>query len=490
MIEKEGQQSATYIQLRGEPYQKTVMGLNGPENIDDSFTFLSLVKNTDYINKLPQKISEVEHLLEPLTKKGGYYFIDSKLKHGKDLNFSEAFSLATFVFSALNYPVRSQLANRINNLSSDETHLLQATALLSSMSAKEGFHGLSSEEIAGMVAATIHLDTVVRIKSDKEITAFGGMGGDRGYPLNGENSKLFSLSTLAAIVLSTKTPVHKHHSYPNTSKVAGQSAIEAYGARSDFYTLDSFQKVLKDTNLIMTSCHNTRTLHTLSHLLKGETINHVIGPLSFTMSAESSLNAMVGVNEKIHPEIISRALEILNRQGFQKYNNSAVYFGTDLKNIPVEYLNAEIYTDSPELKSHIAIDEVAPPPYCTVAAFMLNGANIGSFILEPEDFYTPDELALIDLASLEIPNSREGILTANHQALTGKDLSKSMYLAMTTGLGIFLKDHINKEDAFDYESRRVNINYLRTSTSEALQNIMNGQALNRCTPEINYEINQ
>src|SRR5690606_20862012 len=114
--------------------------------------------------------------------------------------------------------------------------------------------------------------------------AFGGMGGDKGYPLNGTNTKLFSLSTLASVALAADGPVHKHHSYPNTSKVAGQSAIEAFGARSDFHSEERFAQVLTESNLVMSSCHDTRTLHSLSHKLKGETINHVIGPLAFTLS--------------------------------------------------------------------------------------------------------------------------------------------------------------------------------------------------------------
>ena len=76
------------------------------------------------------------------------------------------------------------------------------------MSTKEAYVGLVAEEIAGMVAATIYLDTVVRTKHDGSVVAFGGMGGDKGYPLNSHVTKLFSVSTLAAVVLSADGSVH------------------------------------------------------------------------------------------------------------------------------------------------------------------------------------------------------------------------------------------------------------------------------------------
>ena len=81
--------------------------------------------------------------------------------------------------------------------------LLQAVSLLQALSTKEAIVGLSSEELAGFVAGTLEIDTVVRIRQGKgePIFALGGMGGDRGIPLDGEDSKLFSISTLAALGL-------------------------------------------------------------------------------------------------------------------------------------------------------------------------------------------------------------------------------------------------------------------------------------------------
>jgi len=466
----------TFIQLKGEPYQQYVNNGHGQEFIDCSLTFSHLVDSTNYRTYIKTVIAKNEPLLEPLLKEDGYYTLDGKIKHGQNLTFSEAFSLGTFVCAALNKPLHTELANRIQNLGPHETHLLQATSLLSALSAKEAYVGLTSEEIAGIVAATVSLDTVVHVNTKDALIGFGGMGGDRGYPMNGEKTKLFSLSTLAAIATAVETPVMKHHSYPNTSKVAGQSAIEAYGARSDFHSLTAFNQVLQETNLIMTSCHDTRSLHTLSHRLKGETINHVIGPLGFTTSPDTIIHGMIGVNEKIHPELIIQALGYLHEYGFQTYGNSVAYFGTDLRSEVRELLDPVVYQHDNDIKKHIAIDEVAPPPYITIAAFRKDGQNIGSFTLYPEDFYPSEILREINPDDLRIHNTRDGILNANNDAITGTDTSKTRYLAMTIGLALFTKDCLKFADSIDVNTRRVNPLYLRACTQKAYELLQKGEA--------------
>ena len=469
------------ITLEGEPYQRVVDGEYGIEIVDCSKSLDLLANQSDYSKRLGCAVGEAEPILTPFFENGGYYYVDSKLKHGQDLTFEESFGMITYVLSALNKPLRETLDKRYGLVNSEETHLLQATALLSAMSTKEGYVGLNAEEIAGMVAATLHLDTVARPNLQDKILSFGGMGGDRGYPTNGENSKLFSLSTLSAVALSCIAPVHKHHSYPNTSKVAGQSAIEEYGARSDFHSHEAMENIFAESGLLMTSCHNTRTLHTLSHRLRGETINHVIGPLSFTVSPETELNVNIGVNEKIHPETIVESLLILEQRGFQKYNNCGVYFGTDLEEADPRMFHPEIYSSSDECKRHIAIDEVAPPSYVTMAAFAVNSENLGTYALYPEDFYGKKDLSIIDTGKLRIPNTKEAILQANDTALSGSDESKSRYLAMTMGLALFIKEYLDQPDALDVVEKRVNREYLRACTQKSLEILKSGAGARKLT---------
>ncbi len=463
------------ITLRGEPYQQVRESGGVTEQIDSDVTLRALAENTRYKELLPEKLAAVEPLLTELFERDGYYGVQRKIEQGVSLTFEEAFALASFVCIGLNKPLGAAVGARLKNKMPEDTHLLQATALLVAMSTKEAYVGLTAPEIAGMVAATVHLDTVVRTSSDAPVVAFGGMGGDKGYPLNGRTTKLFSLSTLAAIVLSADTPVHKHHSYPNTSKVAGQSAIEAFGARSDFQTAESFENTFRSSGLLMTSCHTTRTLHTLSHKLKGETVNHVIGPLSFTMASDTPLHAMIGVNEKIHPSVIVDALAILSKNGFQQYADSAVYCGTLASTHRTEALD-------PSLMKHLVVlDEIAPPPYDSVVSFLVGGENAGTYVLSPEDFYDSRELDAFVPESLAIPNDRAAIIEANTSALCGVDLTRARYLAMTVGLGLFVRHCLQDPQAIDRNTHRVNREMLRACTRQGLDLILSGKGYEQLT---------
>lgn len=464
------------FQLAGEPYQQTIEQNGNKVRIDCNVSLDTLAHNAGYEASVPERIETAAEHLGPLFEGGGYYGIDSRLKHGEPLSFDESFSLIAFVCAGLNRPLGAHLRDRIQNVGPEDTHLFQAVALLSSMSTKESYDHLTADEIAGVVAATIHLDTVDRTYSPEGVIAFGGMGGDKGYPIGDRGSKLFSLSTLSAVALSAEGPTHKHHSYPNTSKVAGQSAIEAVGARSDFHSPEAFSGVLKESGLLMSSCHNTRTLHTLSHKLKGETINHVIGPLAFTMSAETPMHGFIGVNEKVHPETVIQALEILSDKGYQAYDNSAVYCGTDLHVVRPDMLDPNKYYDSPEAKMHVRLDEIAPPPYASLVAFSIGGKSAGTYAVHPEDFYPTHALQKVGFDKLLIPNTAPAILQTNMEAIMGQDEAKSMYLAMTIGLGIFVRRYLNLPGALNAEDRRVNPYYLRAATQEALEILYSGQA--------------
>jgi len=458
-----------YIQLRGEPYQQQIQKDGVIIEIDTNQSLNVLANHTHYQDGLEEKIDVAKEHLSDLFERDGYYTIQKKIEQGNSLTFDEAFGLGVFVCAALNKPLHDALQMKLKNIMPLDTHLLQATTLLSAMSTKEAYIGLSAEEIAGMVAATIHLDTVARPAYRDPLIAFGGMGGDKGYPLNSHTTKLFSLSTMAAIALSVSNAVHKHHSYPNTSKVAGQSAIEAFGARSDFHTPEALSEVLHQSNLLMTSCHNTRTLHSLSHKLKGETVNHVIGPLAFTVSAETPVHAMIGVNEKVHPSVVVDALSILSEKGFQRYENSAVYCGTLVS------ADDDKMLDPGFMKHIVVLDEIAPPPYKTIASFLVGGENAGTYILSPEDFYDPRDLADFSPASLAIPNTYEAIMEANNSAIEGKDITRAKYLAMTVGLGIFVRRCLTDPNALDRKKKRVNREMLRKCTRHGLEALLSGK---------------
>ncbi len=462
------------IKLIGEPYQRQVDG----HQIDATKILEDLSLNSDYQERIHQTISEQKENLQPLFAEG-YYGIDRKLKKGESLSYEEAFSLMAFVSMGTNKIIHQELSPLIKiGDTTPETVFLQSISLLSAMSAKEGFVGLTPQEIAGMVAATLQLDTIIRIPNSEITIGIGGMGGDRGYKRNGDNSKLFSLSTMGSVVLSNFGPVHKHHSYPNTSRVAGQTAIEAFGARSDQNSLEQFL-YLQNCGLLMSSCHTTRTIHTLSHRLKGETINHVIGPLAIPASAETPLSAFIGVNDNVHPETIIEALSILQKRGVQNYANSVAFCGLSTEQPRSELFNPEQYYQSPDAKKTVAIDEVAPPPYSTIVSFLKQGENAGTYIISPKDFLDDSHLNLLDFKALLIPNETEAIINANRSAIDSTDLPKAVYLSMTAALAIFTRDYLDLPNSLDTINRKVNPDLLHKAFIQALSSIASGEAVNK-----------
>lgn len=466
------QNNIAAIELKGEPYQQLKDGVR----IDCSKTLEALAVNSGYEKVLTGNIAKNQENLTPLFE-GGFYGINAKIKKGKPLSFQEAFSLMSFVSMGVNKLVHSKLHSSIKVGSTDpDTILLQSIALLSSMSAKEGYVGLTPEEIAGLSAATLEIDTIIRIPAKGNILGIGGMGGDKGYSRNGDNSKLFSLSTMGAVVMANFGYVHKHHSYPNTSKVAGQSAIEAFGARSDQSDPKTFKRIQDQVGLIMTSCHTTRLIHSLSHRLKGETINHVVGPVSIPVDIETPLNAFIGVNDNIHPEAMIRALSILQKRGVQKYSNSVAFYGLNRLDVSQDHLSLDRYYENHSIKESVSVDEVAPPPFETIASFLINGENKGTYIIKPEDFMNGDTLRQIDIQQLLIPNTSDAIISANLAAVTGQDKSKTLYLAMTCALALFTKEYTHRSGALSENTHRVNKGYLREAYQRVLEEIMSGRA--------------
>lgn len=463
--------------MRGYPYEQVIQ--RRIHNSTD--TLQQLAFNEGYRQRLEKKIIEHSEDLEPLYSLG-FHGLDALVKNPEPLTYEQCFSLITYVCLTSNLALYETLASRTKGYSygllEKDTLRLQAVSLLQAMSTREGIVGLHPQEIAGLIAATLELDTVVRVKTPSGLPTFavGGMGGDRGLKIDGEQSKLFSVSTLAALALADFAPVHKHHSYPNTSKVAGQSAVEALGARSDFSESESMENALAISGVLMTSCHSTRTLHTISHALKGETINHVIGPVAVPHNETNEVNALIGVNHNVHPATIIESLKILQSKGIQKYGNSVAFCGVEapIEEIPHEVVNSDNYYANHGLKSLIAIDEVPPPPYTTMASFLVNGENAGTFLISPTDFMEAEAVEVLESDHLLIPNTTDEILTANENVIKGSDHVKSRYVAMTVALALFAKDYAHLPNALDRNTKRVNPAYLRECYDLACGAMTNG----------------
>jgi len=473
IIEQTENKGISTIPLIGEPYVTETHDLN--VSLD------ALVKDTRYVEKLADQIESHIRRLNPLTNNDFYSKTSQVLLSGQNLTFDEAFCISAFVASGINRPLKALLENRGAVFPPQSTHDRQATALLTLMSAKEAYQSLHAHEIAGLVAGVLELDTIVRLPANEPVLCFGGMGGDKGYEFS-NGSKLFSLSTLAAFATSLSGLTHKHHSYPNTSKVAGQTTLEEFGARSDFTCAGEMMKVFNQSSLLMTSCHNTRTIHALSHVLRGETINHLIGPLAFTMNKQTSLQPFIGVNEKVHPQTVIEAMLTMQDQGVQSYDRGVVFCGLskpahELSDAEVAILsNPESYYNDKVVKDLVRLDEIAPPPFGTLAGFLGDGKFLGNYIIAAEDFYPKEIVQAMRKEELLIPNCYNDIIDANHTALSGQDECKTRYLSMTVGLANFMRYSLHHAGALNYDTRQVNRDMLRAHTAQAYDDLKSGRA--------------
>ena len=477
-IPSNGSQPIAAIQLRGEPY---VRFTNGGEQISMTEALEELSVSGDYESRLVETIEQRNVELAPLYE-GGYYPLDAALKSRDPLTYEQAYSLIAMVCMTSNNAMRRHLGGRIEGYDpesvGDETLRLHATSLLQGMSVREAIIGLQPQEIAGMIAATVELDTIARVDAYEPAFAMGGMGGDKGLRLNGSKTKFFSISTMSGLALGQFGLVHKHDSYPNTSKVAGQTAREALGARSDIRSEQRMSQVLSESRFIGTSCHSTRTLHTISHRLKGETVNHVIGPGAFPHSAEANLHPFIGVNHNVHPATFMQAMAILTERGVQQYPSGVAVAGLDLPRGEIDgdlercLLDTDSYYRDQRLKDRVMLDELAPPPYASMASFLVDG-EVVTCILEPEDFMTMEDTQLLRIEDLAIPNTSEAILTANEAVIMGTDEPKVRYAAMTVALARFTKDLPQYRSQFIRDGR-VNREILREYYYDTVEKMLKG----------------
>mgnify|MGYP001564315953 FL=1 len=199
-------------------------------------------------------------------------WLDRLVKLGKNLTFEQAFSGMCYVLAATNAHFFDLCWSACGGIGSDalrEKALAAGTAFIQLMAAKEALRSLTSDEIAGMVAASL-LDTLFRFDVPKVIETCG-MGGDIGFHADNSVQKTINVSTLSAIVLSALgLPVIKHGSYSNTSAVGSTDAIERFGARTSMRSLKEIERIWSACGFCYFDAHWCKTIHDLSHLLMVE----------------------------------------------------------------------------------------------------------------------------------------------------------------------------------------------------------------------------
>lgn len=447
---------------------------------DDTARAITL-KNFDYVNNLRKILEKYKEQVDFLVEQG-YHGLDEYINSNKNLGFEEGFAIILFASISVNPHLQEEILDQfaLGSAYKENPELLRthAALLMKSIATIESKIGLKPELIAGLVAACLEIDTICRIKfnTNQPIFGFGGMGGDKGLKIDSQKFKTGNTSTLASIILSHLFPVHKHHSRANTSKLGGQDVVEEMGYNSYMLDSESFQKSVEKTNLVFSSCHYLRFIHLLSHFIKGETINHIVGPLSIPHDRDQEICFVGGVNHNVHPQTEIETLIELEKRGIQKYSGAVSFCGLGYtinpdileKGLLPNLFDSEKYYKHPALKNFIALDEVSPPPYPTLASFMVNnfkGEKISKTVMiYPSDFGLGEDE--IDLTKIKISNDREKILQFNYDVLNGKNIDGLKYVCMSVALALFAQKHNNNPDAF--LENRINPKLLAACYQEAI----------------------
>ncbi len=432
-------------------------------------------------------VAENKAILDQLTETP-FRHIGQKFVKGEPLTFSEAFLGMTYVVAATNRGIFQELQQKLQKAHGlvhvEQARLIgPAQTFLTSMAQREAHDALTAAEVAGMTAAAM-MDINLRIRFSPYVLETGGMGGDKGFLMNGEKKKVINASTLSAIVLaSLGIPVVKHGSYANTSAVGSTEATEALGI--DIYQ-DSFsqiQRLFEKTSFYFSDAHVAKTIHDLSHspFMRHETVNHIIGPMTPPVDRKTRLNKVIGVNEGVHPVLIAQAYELLNAKGYQTVGNVVVVSGLD-KDFTEEKV-PEI-EDIKKLRSHMMLDEISP--YKSLLAVVQNGRYRGCFTICPEDFGVK-----IDQNQIQIVNTQEELLIANGEALKGLSGANSDYLSLNAAIGLFAAEYLDRYDAII--NNKLNRHYLRECFYRCKRAIISGRAsrhletIIRVSKESNHE---
>jgi len=370
--------------------------------------------------------------------------LDAKVRLGRALSVKEAFQGMMLVIAATNNVVRKTLFSDMLF----EVAVAKGAYFLTFMAAKELYVGLTPEEIAGIAAAG-QVD-VLFTPTVASVVETAGMGADRGWGT--KDVKTINASTLSALVMAAMGyTTFKHGSYGNTTRVGSTDVLEQFGARSAFVGGPrKIAQILRRTGFWFSDAHAVKTLHYMSHLLRVETVNHIVGPMTAPISPDTQLHKVIGVNHYVHPEDMARAYVLLNSLGLVSLGSVVVVAGVDA--IPM----ARELRDWDWFKNHAYLDEISPS--ATIISVATAGFPVETRVLSGRrDF----GVELVD-SQIKVPNTIPTLMRANAQALTGGPLAE--YLATNVALALLA---VYPE----------NLDNLHEHVGDALETIESGKAL-------------
>jgi len=345
--------------------------------------------------------------------------IDALVKCGNSLSFVQAYAGMGWVLAATNNKFRQKYYPR----SSYEEAISKGSAFLQLMAVKESLVGITAEEVAGVVACGL-TDLLVAPRLEYAVETCG-MGGDRGWGTKAV--KTINASTLSAVVMaSLGITALKHGSYGNTTRIGSTDVPVCFGANICSNSRQQIADLIAKVGFWYSDAHAVKTLHYLSHLLMIETINHIVGPMTTPISADTQLYKVMGVNHFVHPQVIAQAYALLHREGLLNVGRATIVCGLSASR---QISRAQI--NNPRVVKDLAfLDEVSP--HSTLLSVAEGGRFLGNFVVDTADFGVT-----VRESKIQVPNSTEALMEANRQAITGENKDLADYLAANAGLALW-----------------------------------------------------
>lgn len=389
--------------------------------------------------------------------------IDRLVKEGRPPSFEEVLEGMIYVLAASNMEIRALVEPALIELFGDtsiinhDSLITKGASFLQLMACREVFLGLRPEEVAALAVAGL-ADCVTHLELD-EVVETCGMGADRGFGAEFAGYKTINASTLSAIVVAAMgTPAIKHGSYGNTAKVGSTDAAKILGLPMTFQGGTSeLMEYWRKHHFLYLEAYVYKTIHDLSHLIKHETVNHLVGPMSVPVSSDTLLHKLIGVNHNVDPAVVVQGYNQLESRGIQRIGGVLAICG----------LSASAPDSLDDYLQHVVLDELSP--YRTLVAAGTGDVFHGCFFVTHEDFGMP----AYDASDIQIRNEHEDLAVANERALRGQDPVRSRYLAANAALALATKNADLDALVQDVGERRT---YLTSAYECALDVIMSGEA--------------
>lgn len=360
--------------------------------------------------------------------------IDRKIKNHQALTLEEAAMGMIYVLTASNNRFREEYRSAIADAytlnadgtrrppspQNDHAFVARGMIFLQGMAMREALYDLTPEEIAGLAIGGL-ADGVIQLSLGSVVETCG-MGGDKGFDgAKFAGTKTINASTLSAVVLASMgVKTFKHGSGPTTAALGSTQAAEMLGLPTKFASGAAMQNYFDALGFVYLEA-GLKTLHDLSTLTKLETINHLVGPMTPPVTADTTIHKVIGVNHHVHPESVVQAYNLLHQRGIQSMGGIIGVCG--LSEDAVGVSPADAY-------SYAILDELSP--FSTLLSLGNADEFYGSVVVTPADFGVTGLTA----ENIQVVNEATVVKEANRAALNGSNPVLADYLAMNAALGL------------------------------------------------------